>query len=34
MKPQLEDDVEIQKLIFAMRDELEKKKEVYGEEKL
>ena len=30
----LEDDVKIQKLVFAMRDELEKKKDIYGEEKL
>ena len=34
MGPQLEDDVKIQKLVFAMKDELERKKEVYGEEKL
>lgn len=30
----LEDDVKLQKLMFAMRKELEKKKEVYGDEKL
>lgn len=33
-RPALEDDTKLQNLIFAMRDEIEQKKEIYGDERL
>jgi hypothetical protein len=30
----VEDDIKLQRLVIAMRDELEKKKGIYGEDKL